>query len=181
MHPEIRKALPEETAAIRDFYYTLIDEMQESEYHPKWQKGVYPDDDYISDAVHGGEMYVGFLDGELVASMVLNQKANDGYRGAPWVVTDDDAIMLIHTLAVRPAVAGKGIGSRMVEYAEAFAAEQGFRAIHLDVIDGNLPAMKLYKGTGFRFVETRHLFYEDTGWYDFHLFEYVVDGTEERE
>ena len=39
---------------------------------------------------------------------------------------------------------------------------------------GQSPAEKLYPACGFRCVDTVAMYYEDTGWTDFEMYEYVV-------
>ncbi len=51
---------------------------------------------------------------------------------------------------------------------------EGMKAIRLDVLKGNLPAEKLYSGLGFRYLHTLNMFYEDTGWTDYELYEYTL-------
>ena len=41
----------------------------------------------------------------------------------------------------------------------------------LDVLEGNLPAKKLYESVGFQYIERMELFYEDTGLAGFWLYE----------
>ena len=48
------------------------------------------------------------------------------------------------------------------------------KAIRLDIIEGNLPAEKAYTKFGFSYRETVKMFYDDTGWMDFKLFEYII-------
>ena len=45
------------------------------------------------------------------------------------------------------------------------------RAIRLDVVGACKAAEKLYTRCGFRLVEAKNMFYEDTGWTEFKLFE----------
>ena len=42
MQLEIKKALPEEYDKIRFFYYSLIDSLEGTKYHPMWAKDIYP-------------------------------------------------------------------------------------------------------------------------------------------
>lgn len=44
----------------------------------------------------------------------------------------------------------------------------------LDVLGGNIPAEKAYTRMGFVYRGTINMFYEDTGWTGYRLFEYVV-------
>ena len=55
---EIRTASENEFNAVQGFYYELIDDMVNMEYHPKWQKGIYPADSELRDALHSGEMFI---------------------------------------------------------------------------------------------------------------------------
>ena len=54
------------------------------------------------------------------------------------------------------------------------AADRGMKAIRLDVLEGNLPAEKLYQKVGFQYAGSLNIFYEDTGWADFNLYEYSI-------
>lgn len=46
--------------------------------------------------------------------------------------------------------------------------------MRLDILGTNAGAERLYTGMGFRFVQARTLFYEDTGWTEYRLFEYPL-------
>lgn len=54
------------------------------------------------------------------------------------------------------------------------ARQTGMHLMRLDVLKGNLPAEKLYPACGFRCVDTVTMYYGDTGWTDFEMYEYVV-------
>ena len=56
----------------------------------------------------------------------------------------------------------------------AMAAQNGIKTVRLDVLEGNLSAEKAYTKVGFRYVETARMFYEDTGWTNYKLYEYIV-------
>lgn len=62
----------------------------------------------------------------------------------------------------------------MVRFALAFAKQTGMKTVRLDVWKGNLPAEKLYESSGFKCVAITPMYYEDTGWTDFELYEYQV-------
>lgn len=64
----------------------------------------------------------------------------------------------------------------MVQYAIDTAAENGGKALRLDVLKGNLPANRLYESFGFQKLYTLNLFYPDTGWTDFELYELNIEG-----
>ena len=58
----------------------------------------------------------------------------------------------IVSMWVAPEVRRQGIGARLIQAAEDWARRQGFARLSLDVTEGNLPAIALYEGCGFRFT-----------------------------
>lgn len=65
----------------------------------------------------------------------------------------------IDELYVAPAHRRRGFGRKAVEYIEQKAREMGINAIHLEVDNGNDPALELYRQTGYedhdRFLMTK--------------------------
>ena len=179
MELSFRKANPDEYPCVRAFYDDLIDGVQGMRYHPKWKKGIYPEDAFLASSVGNGELYLAEENGRVVGAMVLNHSAADGYEKAKWkIAAGADEIYVIHILGVSPAYMRQGIGKRLVAEAVHLAEENGMKALRLDVLVGNLPAEKLYKSMGFMFIDRVTLFYEDTGRCDFDLYEYDVIGGE---
>lgn len=175
---EIRPARPEEYSAVRAFYHRLIDLMRDAAYKPGWEKGVYPADSQLRQAIDGQQLYVGELEGETACAMIMDRQCNEGYSGAPWrVEAGTEQVSVIHALGVLPTLQGRGLARELVRFAMNTAREQGSLAIRLDVLSGNLPAEKLYLSRGFYRVSTARMFYPDTGWTEFDLYEY--DLTED--
>ena len=172
---KIRIARPDEYESIRAFYHSLIDEMQSSPYLPGWEKDIYPTNEYLRGSIVRGEMYMGEINGEIAAAMVINGECNEGYAKAQWAVhAEPEEVATIHILCVHPRHAGRGCAKQLLDWAIAHAKRQGKKAIRLDVLKGNLPAERLYRGKGFQYIDTIRMFYEDTGWTDFDLYEYPL-------
>lgn len=180
---QIRIAGEADYPRVRDFYYALIDSMADAEYSPGWEKDIYPTQEYLIGSIRSGEMRIGEADGELVSCMVVNQRYNEGYLRAEWSVqATDDELRVIHILGVHPAFSGRGIAGQMVRSVIEAAAGMAVRTIRLDVLEGNLPAEKAYTRLGFRFVDVLQMYYEDTGWTNYRLFEYLLpDGKPDDE
>lgn len=107
---QIRRAGTAEFAAVREFYYAVIDEMKDAEFKPGWEQDVYPSQDFLRASLDRGELYVGEIGGHLVAAMVVNHEYNESYDGAPWSVdAADEELLVVHALGVRPSFAGQGI------------------------------------------------------------------------
>ena len=55
----------------------------------------------------------------------------------------------VDELYIEPAYRRRGLGRMAMEFAEQQAKELGVNAVHLEVDDGNDPAMELYRGIGY--------------------------------
>ena len=169
------RAGAEEFSAIRDFYWRLIDRMSGPEDHIGWRKGVYPSDAFLRESLDRGELYVLREDGTLRGSVILNSRCNEGYAGVAWGADcRAEEVLILHALAVDPERQGAGLGRRMVQEILALAKAKGKRAARLDILGGNLPAQRLYTRRGFRFAAAKPMFYEDTGWTEYEMYEYLL-------
>jgi len=171
----IRPADISEYDRVRLFYYSLIDEMAKLPYGAGWIKDVYPSRDMIKACIDAGEYYIAEENGSICGAMVVNHSFNEGYREFEWPTkAEDDEITVIHALGVHPKYMGRKIATKMVCFVIKKAEEEGQKAIRLDVLKGNLPAERLYSGIGFKYLHTLKMFYEDTGWTDYELYEYPI-------
>lgn len=160
---------------VRDFYYDMIDELENAKYSPDWKKDEFPTQEYLVGAIKNNELYIGELDGRIVSSMVINHEYSEGYQNVRWSVeASDRELLIIHLLGVRSAYSGKGIAREMIGKVIDFARDNGIKTIRLDVIEANEPAAAVYTKLGFKYVETIKLYYEDTGWANFRMFEYII-------
>lgn len=171
----LRKAEPDEFEAIRSFYWDLIDRLRDRSSTVGWKKGIYPADEFLSESLRNGALYVFDREHDYIASVILNSAWNEGYEGLPWSLDCARRDILVpHALAVRPDLQGRGIGKAVVDEILRIAREQGKKTVRLDLLKGNLAAERLYTGAGFRYVQTKTMFYEDTGWTDFMMYELLL-------
>lgn len=168
-------ASPEEFGEIRDFYWRLIDLMSDQNDKIGWKKGIYPTDRFLLDSLSRGELYTLRLDGALLACVILNSDCNEGYSGVPWSVDcGAEEVLIPHALAVDPVQQGKGTGTRLVGHVLDTAKALGKKAVRLDILGTNTAAEGLYTKCGFKFVQSKIMFYEDTGWTEYKMYEYVL-------
>lgn len=171
---EIRQADIDEYNEVVQFYDDIIDGMQGHKYHPMWQKRVYPTLEFLKDSLNKRQLYIQIVDGKIIGAMVINHYGN-GYDTVKWSVdAQNDEVDIIHTLGISVNLQGKGYASKLVEKAIMVAKENRRKTVRLDVLAPNLPAHELYKKHGFKLAETKELFYEDTGWTKFMLYELVL-------
>ena len=168
-----RKAEKVDFSQIRSLYWNLIDQDQDDPSFPHWKKGIHPSDEMILDSIDKGDLYV-LADGEEIAACVrANDEKVEGYADAPWQVDSDDIIVL-HVLAVHPDHRGKGLARRLVENVIEQERKAGKKALRLDVIENNTTAERLYQKLGFRYIQTKTLYYDVVGEMTFKLYELVL-------
>jgi len=171
----IRKADPDEFQAVRALYHAVIDRIGGSRDSVGWKKDIYPSPEFLKDSLRNGELFLADEGGTVIGAMVLNHRYNEEYRTFPWPTqADDSEITVIHALGVHPLYRGRGTAKQMVRFAMDYARAHQQKVIRLDVLKGNRHAEKLYSGMGFQYLHTLPMYYEDTGWTDFKLYEYLL-------
>ncbi len=171
----IRIASEDEYLSVRAFYHEMTDWLETAKYGPGWKKDIYPSPDELKSALRNKELWVAEENGKYIASMILNSCSNEEYSQIEWQVpASDDEVLLIHALGVMPDYHGTGVSRRMVEHAISIAKRQGKKAMRLDVLDGNIPAERLYPKFGFMYIDTIKMFYEDTGLTYYKLYELAL-------
>ena len=172
---EIILAAPEDFPRVRAFYHSLIDEMQSSPYLPGWKKEIYPSDEDLTAALDRSEMYLLTANGEIAGAMAVNCACNEEYDRVSWpTAAAQGEFLVIHMLGVHPRFSGRGLAKAMVAHALNLGRAARMKAVRLDVLEGNLPAERLYSGAGFQYVDTVEMFYEDTGRVRFRLYELTL-------
>jgi len=120
------------------------------------------------------ELFVSRLDGVIAGSCQIHRPPrNNEAQGFACSLT---------TSFVAPWARGHGLARRLVEIAEAYARDEGFRLLNLDVRETQRAAIRLYETLGFtRFGEHPHYaFVNDryvTGYFYFKELAPLADGA----
>ena len=167
-----QKADIDEFMFIKDFYWNLIDLMSDQSDKIGWKKGIYPTDSFLKESLSKGELFTLKKDNQLYGCVILNSKCNEGYANIPWSIDcHQDDVLIPHVLAVSPKFQGMGIGKQLVEEILKYARSIYKKTVRLDILGINDIAEKLYTKCGFHFVQAKTMFYEDTGWTEYKMFE----------
>ena len=72
---------------IYQIFIVAIEEMNKNNI-PQWDE-LYPDKEILQNDIQKKELYIGKLDGEIVAVYVLNQECDEEYKTGNWQYPDD--------------------------------------------------------------------------------------------
>lgn len=147
----IRKAVAADISAVGKTYDALMDYEAIHGSTSNWVKGVYPTTAWAQECFAQDTLFVLEEDGEITASMILNQQQAEAYAFIPWEYpAADEAVMVIHTLCIPPQYQGRGYGNAMVRFAAEYAKAMGCEVLRIDTWEGNRPAAALYQKMGYR-------------------------------
>ena len=93
----------------------------------------------------------GTLLGCVVVAGPFDLQRHPGALRSPWYLRRD--VAHLHQLAVDPARQGRGLGDRLIGACEAWAREQGFRAIALDTAEPAHHLRRRYARLGYAEVD----------------------------
>ena len=105
-------------------------------------------DEVTRSRIEEGECYVGEIAGEVVATICLN--GPDGTGGTPWYDRPD--VACVAQFAVEPRLQGRGLGTRLMDFAEARAREKGAAEVALDTAEGASHLIRFYENRGYRSI-----------------------------
>ena len=171
----IRKGNTSDIDELGDFYDTLNDYLVKTTNYPGWIKGVYPVRQTAEDAIKEDSLYVLTKGNSIAGSVILNHTPEKAYCQAEWSIkTGYDEIMVVRTLVVHPDFMRQGIATELMRFAKEKSIQAGMKAIRLDVSIENLPAIKLYECSGYKYIGTVDLGlpYEHLKW--FNLYEMIL-------
>lgn len=144
---------PEDLDELTNLYNDLNDFLAQTQNFPGWIKGIYPIRETAFDGINSGFLYVLKISNRIAGTVILNSTQPEAYDTLTWEIQgDDEEILVVHTLAVHHDFFKYGIASKLLNFAENLAKEKNMKTIRLDTYHKNLPAMKLYKKTGYTLV-----------------------------
>lgn len=146
----IRKATESDIPAVAEIYAHILANEDPAKPATGWLKGIYPVEATARAALGRDDLFVCIEDGKVVASAIINRTQVDVYADCKWSLEcEDDEVMVLHTLTVEPACAGRGIGRKFVAFYEDYAREHNCKALRIDTNAVNVTARGLYSKLGY--------------------------------
>lgn len=167
----IRKATLDDIELIDDTYNEHFKHEIEHGAFTVFKKGIYPTRKDAEKAIHNGTLYVYEESNNIAGSIIVDKVQPTEYKGIVWSqALRSEEVMVIHLLMVRPSMGGKGVASSLVKYAVELAKNNSCKALRLDTGSQNIPAVSLYKKSGFRIVAAASMKVGDAIEHHGHLF-----------
>lgn len=143
---DIRKSRTDEIKEIMRIINNAIKDM-ESEAIYQWDN-IYPTEGVIYKDIAEGNLYVYMSENAICGFAVFNDFQDSEYETVPWIYTIGKSL-IIHRLCVDPKYKGKGIATKLINYAEKLGRDNKYESIRLDSFTENNRACKLYEKNGY--------------------------------
>lgn len=171
----MKRCEPDELPRILDYYQFVIRETDDTYRYARWVYGKHPTEEMLTYYVRQGMMYYTEEGGSITAAVAVTPYQTDDYHETDWQTElNDDEVAVVHILAVNPRFRNCGLAKSIMKDVCSLAKSMGLKAVRLDALACNLPAHRLYESLGFQKRGTCHWYAENTGWYDFYLFEFLL-------
>lgn len=171
----IEKGNMKDLDELETLYNELNDALAAGINYPGWLRGVYPVRESAEEGLKEDCLYVARCNGKIAGTIKLSHKPEEAYHTVSWKSEDDyERIAVVHTLAVHPEFRGCGIGKALMDFSIDHCKKAGLSSIRLDVYEKNMPAIRLYEGSGFEYIATVDLGYGEYGLDWFKLYERLL-------
>lgn len=149
---------------LRNFYDRMCEVLGEKNFLPEGDKGGFPPDDMVKNAITKENLFVGIEENQIVAAYIMNHARDESYHTVKWLIdANDDETVVLHALRVLPEYGGRGYAKRLVQHAIDTAKARKQKSIRLDCIAGNDIPQKMYMSFGFQYIDTVEITYADIG------------------
>lgn len=142
----------------------MCEVLGEKDFLPEGDKGGFPSDEMVKNAIAEKDQFIGIEDGQIVAAYIMNHDCDEAYHTVRWLTdAEDKEMVVLHALRVLPEYGGRGYSKQLVQHAIDTARERGLKSIRLDCIEENDIPQKMYISFGFAYVDTVEITYVDIG------------------
>lgn len=111
----------------------------------------YPDYFRLLREVEKETLYIIKNKGVYIGTITFDELQESAFDEIEWE-NKTDKFIVIHRIAVFPTWQKKGVGRKLIEFAEKNAKESGYKSIRLDVASSSEHLIKLYESIGYSYT-----------------------------
>ena len=142
----IRKAKINELDEIMNMYASCVDGMQKANID-QWDS-TYPNRKTISEDIRNKSFYVFLINDKIIGGINIDKIQDKTYLDIEWK-DKGNKFLVVHRLAVRKEFWKKGIGNKLMIFAESLVKEKKLNSIRLDTYSSNPIAINFYLNLGY--------------------------------
>lgn len=128
----------------------------------------YPDRKSFVNDINNNELYVYCIKGKVVGCVSICSYMDKVYSKVSWKTNGKNSVY-IHRLAVDPEHQKKGVGSKLMDFAENKSKSDGAESIRLDTFSQNTVNQNFYKRRGY--VRLEDIYFPLQSEHPFHCYE----------
>ena len=142
----IRKAKINELDEIMNMYASCVDGMQKANID-QWDS-TYPNTKIISEDIRNKSFYIFLINDKIIGGINIDKIQDKTYLDIEWK-DKSNKFLVVHRLAVRQEFWKKGIGNKLMIFAESLVKEKKLNSIRLDTYSSNPIAINFYLNLGY--------------------------------
>jgi len=142
----IRKAKINELDEIMNMYASCVDGMQKANID-QWDS-TYPNRKIISEDIRNKSFYIFLINDKIIGGINIDKIQDKTYLDIKWK-DKGNKFLVVHRLAVRQEFWKKGIGNKLMIFAESLVKEKKLNSIRLDTYSSNPIAINFYLNLGY--------------------------------
>tara|TARA_B100001057_G_scaffold492757_1_gene585824 strand:+ start:150 stop:650 length:501 start_codon:yes stop_codon:yes gene_type:complete len=142
----IRKAKINELDEIMNMYASCVDGMQKANID-QWDS-TYPNRKIISEDIRNKTFYIFLINDKVIGGINIDKIQDKTYLDVEWK-DKGNKFLVVHRLAVRQEFWKKGIGNKLMFFAESLVKEKKLNSIRLDTYSSNPIAINFYLNLGY--------------------------------
>jgi ribosomal protein S18 acetylase RimI-like enzyme len=117
-------------------------------------------------------LYLAKINQEIVGCIMLSENKDDVYKDIKWL-SEDNINLYIHRLAVHPQFQKKGIGRKMMDFAEKYAKSNNYESVRLDTFSKNKRNNIFYENRGY--IKLGNVYFPKQSRFPFHCYEKLIN------
>ena len=123
---KIKQAAMDDFAEIMSFYNVMCDVLGKKDFLPDGDKGGFPSQDMVKEAIFSGTQFVGVENDKIIAAYIMNHDCDKAYHTVQWHIdAGEKEVVILHALRVLPDYGGRGYSKQLVEHAVQTAKSWG--------------------------------------------------------